>query len=209
MSTAIQQVLEKKIIPVVAIHDAAHSNALTEALLFGGLPCVEITFRTAAAPDAVEAMAQRGDMMVGAGTVLSVEQVKQAMDAGAVFIVAPGLNPKVVTYCLAQNIPVTPCVATPTDIETALDLGLSVLKHFPAEAFGGLKTLKAISALYSDVKFIPTGGINAGNVVNYSEHPKVVACGGSWMVKSAYIADGQFDRISDLTLEAVTPVKDL
>jgi 2-dehydro-3-deoxyphosphogluconate aldolase/(4S)-4-hydroxy-2-oxoglutarate aldolase len=209
MSTSIQQVLEKKIIPVVAIHDAAHSNALAEALISGGLPCAEITFRTAAAPDAIKAMAQRGDMLVGAGTVLTIDQVKQAVDAGATFIVAPGLNPKVVNYCLQQNIPVTPGVATPTDIETALDLGLTLLKYFPAEAFGGLKTLKAISAPYTAVKFIPTGGINAGNVTAYLEHPKVAACGGSWMVKSTLISEGRFDEIAQLTREAVSLVENI
>lgn len=209
MSTAIEQVLSKKIIPVVAIHDAAQSNALAEALITGGLPCAEITFRTAAAPDAIGAMAQRGDILVGAGTVLTIDQVKQAVDAGATFIVAPGLNPKVVNYCLQENIPVTPGVATPTDIETALDLGLSILKYFPAEAFGGLKTLKAISAPYTAVKFIPTGGINAGNVTTYLEHPQVAACGGSWMVKSALISEGRFDEITQLTREAMTLVQNM
>lgn len=207
MATAIEQVLEKKILPVVVIHDAAHSDPLAEALLAGGLPCAEITFRTAAAADAIRAMARRGDMLVGAGTVLSVDQVKQAVDAGATFIVAPGLNPKVVIYCLEQNIPVTPGVATPTDIETALDLGLTLLKYFPAEAFGGLKTLKAISAPYTAVKFIPTGGIHAGNVSAYLAYPKVAACGGSWMVQSTFIAEGRFDEITRLTREAVTLVQ--
>lgn len=209
MKTAMEQVLEKKIVPVVAIHDAAHSDQLADALVAGGLPCAEITFRTAAAPDAIRAMARRGDMIVGAGTVLSVDQVKQAVDAGATFVVAPGLNPKVVSYCLKRNIPVAPGVATPTDIETALDLGLTVLKYFPAEAFGGLKTLKAISAPYTAVQFIPTGGINAGNVLSYLEHPKVVACGGSWMVQSTFIAEGRFDEITQLTREAVTLVQNM
>jgi 2-dehydro-3-deoxyphosphogluconate aldolase/(4S)-4-hydroxy-2-oxoglutarate aldolase len=209
MTTAIESVLEKKIIPVVAIQDAAHSDPLAEALLAGGLPCAEITFRTAAAPDAIRNIARRGDMVVGAGTVLTVDQAKQALDAGATFIVAPGLNPKVVSYCLEQNIPVTPGVATPTDIETALTLGLTLLKYFPAEAFGGLKTLKAISAPYTAVKFIPTGGINAGNVMTYLEHPKVAACGGSWMVKSAFISEGRFDEITRLTREAVNLVQNM
>jgi 2-dehydro-3-deoxyphosphogluconate aldolase/(4S)-4-hydroxy-2-oxoglutarate aldolase len=207
MTTALKQVLEKKIVPVVAIHDAAHSDPLAEALLAGGLPCAEITFRTAAAVDTIRAMARRGDMLVGAGTVLSIDQVKQAVDAGATFIVAPGLNRKVVQYCLEQNIPVTPGVATPTDIESALDLGLTLLKYFPAEAFGGLKTLKAISAPYTAVKFIPTGGINAGNILAYLEYPKVAACGGSWMVQSTFIAEGRFDEITRLTREVVTLVQ--
>ena len=149
------------------------------------------------------------DILVGAGTVLTIEQVKLAMDAGATFIVAPGFNPKVVGYCLKHNIPMTPGVATPTDIEAALDLGLTILKYFPAEAFGGLNTLKAISAPYTNVKFIPTGGINTLNVATYLAHPKVVACGGSWMVKSTFITSHQFDTITRLTREAVTLVQNL
>ena len=209
MPTTLEKVMQMKIVPVVAIHDAGHSDALANALIEGGLPCAEITFRTAAAPDAISTMAKRGDMLVGAGTVLSIEQVKQAVDAGAAFIVSPGLNPKVVRYCLDQNIPITPGVATPTEIETALDLGLNIQKYFPAEAFGGLKTLKAISAPYTTVKFIPTGGISAGNVIAYLEHPKVVACGGSWMVKSAFIAAGRFDKIASLTREAVNLLQNM
>jgi 2-dehydro-3-deoxyphosphogluconate aldolase/(4S)-4-hydroxy-2-oxoglutarate aldolase len=146
-------------------------------------------------------------MLVGAGTVLTIDQAKQAVDAGATFIVAPGFNPKVVGYCLKHKIPMAPGVATPTDIEAALDLGLNILKYFPAEAFGGLNTLKAIGAPYTDVKFIPTGGINARNVGAYLAHPKVVACGGSWMVKSSFITDGQFDKITRLVREAVTLVQ--
>jgi 2-dehydro-3-deoxyphosphogluconate aldolase/(4S)-4-hydroxy-2-oxoglutarate aldolase len=209
MPTALEEVLQMKIVPVVAIHDAGHSNALADALIEGGLPSAEITFRTAAAAVAIRTMAKRGDMLVGAGTVLTIDQVKLAVDAGATFMVAPGLNPRVVGYCQERNIPITPGVATPTDIETALDLGLKILKYFPAEAFGGLKTLKAISAPYTALKFIPTGGINAGNVVAYLEHPKVVACGGSWMVKSALIAAGQFDKIASLTREAVNLVQNM
>jgi 2-dehydro-3-deoxyphosphogluconate aldolase/(4S)-4-hydroxy-2-oxoglutarate aldolase len=209
MPTALEKVLQMKIVPVVAIHDAGHSDALANALVEGGLPCAEITFRTAAAADAMRAMAKRGDMLVGAGTVLTIDQVKQAVDAGATFMVAPGLNPKVVGYCRDLNIPIIPGVATPTDIETALDLGLKILKYFPAEAFGGLKTLKAISAPYPAVKFIPTGGINADNVIAYLEHPNVAACGGSWMVKSALIAAGQFDKITSLTREAVNLVQNM
>ena len=209
MPTALEKVLQMKIVPVVAIHDAGHSDALADALIEGGLPCAEITFRTGAAADAIRTMAKRGDMLVGAGTVLTIDQVKQAVDAGATFMVAPGLNPRVVGYCREQNIPIIPGVATPTDIETALDLGLKILKYFPAEAFGGLKTLKAISAPYTAVKFIPTGGITAGNVIAYLEHPKVVACGGSWMVKSALIVAGQFDKITSLTREAVNLVQNM
>lgn len=209
MHANLAAVLDLRIIPVVAISNAEDAPALADALIAGGLPCAEITFRTAAAEAAIKKMAIRGDMTVGAGTVLTVEQAQKAISAGATFIVAPGLNPKVVTYCQDQDIPVTPGVATPTDIETAMDLGLNVLKFFPAEAFGGLRTLKAISAPYQTVQFIPTGGLNAANVGDYLKHPKVAACGGSWMVKSSFIADGAFEQITRLTQEAVQIVKSL
>ncbi|MCB2169294.1 MAG: bifunctional 4-hydroxy-2-oxoglutarate aldolase/2-dehydro-3-deoxy-phosphogluconate aldolase [Deltaproteobacteria bacterium] len=200
---SLTKILDHKIIPVVAIHDAGDALPLADALIRGGLPCAEITFRTAAAAGAIEAIAKRGDIDVGAGTVLKVEQVQQAVDAGATFIVAPGFNPKVVAYCIDNGIPVTPGVSNPTDIEMALDFGLEILKFFPAEAFGGLKTLKAMSAPYTMMRFIPTGGIGPGNVLDYLKHPKVAACGGSWMVKSDLIAAGQFERITELTREAV------
>jgi 2-dehydro-3-deoxyphosphogluconate aldolase/(4S)-4-hydroxy-2-oxoglutarate aldolase len=202
-SESLIKVLSHKIIPVVAIQDAEDALPLADALIRGGLPCAEITFRTAAAASAIKAVAQRGDILVGAGTVLTVDQVKQAVDAGATFIVAPGFNPKVVAYCIDKGIPVTPGVSNPTDIEMALDFGLEILKFFPAEAFGGLKTLKAMSAPYTMMRFIPTGGIGPGNVLDYLKHPKVAACGGSWMVKSDLIAGGQFERITELTREAV------
>jgi 2-dehydro-3-deoxyphosphogluconate aldolase/(4S)-4-hydroxy-2-oxoglutarate aldolase len=200
---SLTKVLNHRIIPVVAIQDAGDALPLADALIRGGLPCAEITFRTAAAAAAIEAVAKRGDIDVGAGTVLKVEQVKQAVDAGATFIVSPGFNPKVVSYCIDNGIPVTPGVSNPTDIEMALDFGLEILKFFPAEAFGGLKTLKAMSAPYTMMRFIPTGGIGPGNVLDYLKHPKVAACGGSWMVKSDLIAGGQFERITELTREAV------
>jgi 2-dehydro-3-deoxyphosphogluconate aldolase/(4S)-4-hydroxy-2-oxoglutarate aldolase len=200
---SLTKVLNHRIIPVVAIQDAGDALPLADALINGGLPCAEITFRTAAAAAAIEAVAKRGDIDVGAGTVLKVEQVKQAVDAGATFIVSPGFNPKVVAYCIENGIPVTPGVSNPTDIEMALDFGLEILKFFPAEAFGGLKTLKAMSAPYAMMRFIPTGGIGQGNVLDYLKHPKVAACGGSWMVKSDLIAGGQFERITELTREAV------
>ena len=209
MQNTLEQIRQRKLIPVVAIQDAGHSDALADALITGGLPCAEFTFRTAAAQDAIRYMAKRGDILVGAGTVLTVDQAKAAIDAGATFMVAPGFNPKVVRYCLEQNIPMIPGVATPTDIEAAMDMGLEILKFFPAEALGGFKTIKAICAPYTKAKFIPTGGINAGNVVQYLKHPRVVACGGSWMVTSNLIANEQFDRITSLTREAVTLVKDL
>ena len=209
MNEQFNQVLAQRMIPVVAIHNAKDADPLADALIAGGLPSAEITFRTEAAEAAIKAMARRGDITVGAGTVLTVEQAQKAIDAGAGFVVAPGLNPKVVRFCLDNNIPVTPGVATPTDIETAMNLGLEILKFFPAEAFGGLKTLKAMSAPYQAVKFIPTGGLNAQNVVDYLKFPKVAAVGGSWIVKADAIAGGEFDKITQLTREAVEIVKNL
>ena len=207
MQSVMDKIGELKVVPVVAIQDAADADGLAEALLKGGLPCAEITLRTAAAQEAIRRVARHKDMLVGAGTVLKVEQVKAAIDAGAEFIVAPGLNPKVVQFCLSQDIPVTPGVCNPTDIEMALDLGLKILKFFPAEAAGGIKLLKAVCAPYNMVKFIPTGGIGPANLADYLKHPKVFACGGSWMVKSDMIAQGRFDTIERLTREAVELVQ--
>jgi 2-dehydro-3-deoxyphosphogluconate aldolase/(4S)-4-hydroxy-2-oxoglutarate aldolase len=203
MKEEFQEALKLRIIPVVAIHDARNASPLAEALRQGGLPCAEITFRTAAAAEAIHQIAKRSNMLVGAGTVLKVDQVKQAVDSGACFIVSPGFNPKVVQYCLDHQIPVTPGISNPTDIEMALDFGLEIVKFFPAEAFGGLKTLKAMSAPYTMMKFIPTGGIGPHNLLDYLKHPQVPACGGSWMVASNLIAEGRFDEITRLTREAI------
>jgi 2-dehydro-3-deoxyphosphogluconate aldolase / (4S)-4-hydroxy-2-oxoglutarate aldolase len=205
MSDIFKRISELGIIPVVKIEDAKDAVPLAKALNEGGLPIAEITFRTAAAEDAIKAVHDEvPEVLLGAGTVLSVEQVKKAVGAGAEFIVAPGLNPEVVSYCIDNNIPITPGVSNPTDIEAALSLGLEVLKFFPAEAFGGLKTLKAMSAPYGMLKFIPTGGINAGNLNDYLAFDKVLACGGSWMVKADLISNGNFQEITDLTRNAVS-----
>ncbi len=203
MHKVLDRIEKYKIVPVVAIHNADHAPALAEALISGGLPCAEITFRTDAAEKAIEKMHHNRDMLVGAGTVLSVEQVKKAAGVGAEFIVSPGLNPKVVEYCVKNDIPVTPGICTPSDIERALEFGLNVVKFFPAEAFGGLKTLKAMSAPYTMMKFIPTGGINAENLSDYLAFEKVLACGGSWMVKSDLISGEKFSEISHRTQRAV------
>ncbi len=198
------EIIEKiRILPVIAIHDAQKADALASALVEGGLPCAEITFRTDAAADAIKLMARRKDIQVGAGTVLKIDQVKTAVDAGASFMVSPGFNPKVVGYCVDNQIPIVPGIANPTDIEMALEFGLKVLKFFPAEAFGGLKTLKAMSAPYGMIKFIPTGGINTKNVREYLKHPKVLACGGAWMVLPDWIQKGDFKKIKEETQKAV------
>lgn len=198
-----QDVLKLRVIPVVAIHDAKNAGPLADALIEGGLPSAEITFRTEAALEAISCMAKRGDMLVGAGTVLKVEQARRAVDSGACFIVSPGFNPKVVQYCVENHIPVTPGTSTPTDIERAIDFGLDIVKFFPAEAFGGIKTLKAISAPFGMMRFIPTGGIGPHNVIAYLNLPNIPACGGSWMVKSDLISKGKFTDIVRLTREAM------
>jgi 2-dehydro-3-deoxyphosphogluconate aldolase/(4S)-4-hydroxy-2-oxoglutarate aldolase len=207
MSQVLEQFEKMRVVPVVAIQDAKDTMQLADTLIEGGLPCAEITFRTAAALDAMRILARRQDLLVGAGTVLKVDQVKAAVDIGVRFMVSPGFNPKVVGYCVENNITITPGISTPSDIEAALDFGLSVLKFFPAEAFGGLKTLKAMSGPYGSVKFIPTGGIGPGNLVDYLKFPKTLACGGTWIAKSNLISEGKFDLILSNAKEAVELVK--
>ncbi|HBR01097.1 MAG TPA: 2-dehydro-3-deoxyphosphogluconate aldolase [Ruminiclostridium sp.] len=204
MSDVLNQIFELGIVPVVKIDDAKDAVPLAQALIKGGLPVAEITFRTDAAEEAIRNItAELPDILVGAGTVLSVDQAKRAVKAGAEFIVSPGFNPKVVEYCVNEQIPITPGCSDPSDIEMALEFGLKVVKFFPAEASGGLKTLKAISAPYSMVRFIPTGGINENNLNEYLSFKKILACGGSWMVKDELIKNQRFDEIARLTREAV------
>jgi len=207
MEELLKKLGKLRLVPVVKIDHADDADGLAEALVEGGLPCAEITFRTDAAEAAIRKVAKRNDMLVGAGTVLSVENVKKAVDAGAKFIVSPGINPKVVEYCVSNSIPITPGVCTPTDVELGMSFGLTALKFFPAEAMGGLKTLKAISAPYTMVTFIPTGGINAKNVGDYLSFNKVLCCGGSWMVKGELITAHRFEEITALTKEAVEIAK--
>lgn len=207
MNAILNQFEKMRVIPVVAIENAQDASQLADTLIEGGLPCAEITFRTAAAIDAMRIMAQRGDILVGAGTVLKVDQVKAAVDVGAQFMVSPGFNPKVVGYCVESNITITPGISTPSDIEAALEFGVDVLKFFPAEAFGGLKTLKAMSGPYGAVRFIPTGGISPANLVEYLQFPKTLACGGTWIAKAALISEGKFDQILDNAKEVVELVK--
>lgn len=202
------EVLEKiqkiGIVPVVVLNDSNDAKPLAKALCDGGLPCAEVTFRTDAAEESIRIMADNfPEMLIGAGTVLTTDQVDRAVAAGAKFIVSPGLNPTVVTYCINKNIPITPGTANPSDIEAALSLGLEVVKFFPAEAAGGLKMIKAMSAPYTSVKFMPTGGINADNINDYLAFDKIIACGGSWMVSPELVKAGRFDEIETLTKEAV------
>lgn len=208
MNQILEPISQLKLVPVVKIEQAGDALALGQALVAGGLPLAEITFRTEAAAAAIRSLSESlPEMLVGAGTVLTIEQVRQATDAGAKFIVAPGFNPRVVDYCLEQEIPVVPGVNSPTQIEMGLERGLAVLKFFPAEASGGLKLLKAMAAPYGGVSFMPTGGINAGNLLNYLAFKRVIACGGSWMVESALISAGRFGEITQRTREAVKLIK--
>ncbi|MBR5367803.1 MAG: bifunctional 4-hydroxy-2-oxoglutarate aldolase/2-dehydro-3-deoxy-phosphogluconate aldolase [Lachnospiraceae bacterium] len=195
------------IVPVVALDRAEDALPLGKALMVGGIPCAEVTFRTAAAKEAIRIMTSNfPDMLVGAGTVLGCEQVDEAVEAGAKFIVSPGLNPEVVKYCIDKEIPVTPGVATPSEVEQAIGLGLDVVKFFPAEAAGGLPMIKAMSAPYTSMKFMPTGGINKDNIATYLAFNKVLACGGSFMVDKKLIAAGRFDEVARLSREAVDAV---
>lgn len=208
MNEVLQQLGQIGIIPVVVIEDADTAVPLGKALLDGGLPCAEITFRTAAAAEAIQKMsATYPDMLVGAGTVLTVAQAQQAQTAGARFIVTPGFDASVVAWCLANDMPITPGVMTPTDINQAIAKGLTTLKFFPAEAAGGVKALQAIGAPYGDIKFIPTGGITAENLVDYLQLPMVLACGGSFMVQKEWLANGQFETITQVTQTAVHIVR--
>ncbi|MBP5442348.1 MAG: bifunctional 4-hydroxy-2-oxoglutarate aldolase/2-dehydro-3-deoxy-phosphogluconate aldolase, partial [Treponema sp.] len=203
MNETLKKIGETGIIPVVVLNRVADAEPLAESLIKGGLPCAEVTFRTDAAEESIRAIAKKfPDMFVGAGTVLTTEQADRAVDAGAKFIVSPGLNPKVVEHCLKKNYPITPGIMTPSELEIALGFGLDVVKFFPAENAGGLKMIKAISAPYTMMKFMPTGGINTTNVRDYLACDKILACGGSWMVKGDLINAGDFAKIQELTKEA-------
>ncbi len=192
------------IVPVVRIEKAADALPLGKALLAGGLPLAEITFRTAAAEEVIRTLSEgMPELIVGAGTVLSTEQAGKAIRAGARFIVSPGFNPKVVSFCREQGITAIPGINSPTQIEAAMECGLRVLKFFPAEESGGAAFLKAVAAPYEGIQFIPTGGINATNIVSYLSLKNVIACGGSWMVKTDLISAGKFEEITRLTAEAV------
>ncbi len=204
MSSAVYEQLGRhKLVPVIALDDAVLAAPLADALVAGGLPVAEVTFRTDAAIESIRIMAERGDVLVGAGTVLTPKQVDQAEAAGAKFIVSPGLNSKVVEHAIQRGIPVCPGICTPSDMERAMEHGLEVVKFFPAEAFGGLATLKALAAPYRQMRFIPTGGIGPSNVGDYLAYDRVVACGGSWMVKPDLYADGNFGPVQQAVAEAV------
>ncbi len=210
MIEMMQQLKKIGIVPVVVLNEVKDALPLAERLVKGGLPCAEVTFRTAAAEESIRQMAKAfPEMLIGAGTVLTCEQADRAIDAGAKFIVSPGFNPKVTEYVLKKGMPMTPGVCTPTEIEAAMQFGLDVLKFFPAEPSGGLKMLKAMAAAYVNLQFMPTGGINAENVKDYLKYDRIVACGGSWMVSGAMVKEGKFDEIESLVREAAGIVKEI
>lgn len=204
MNELIKKISSYGIVPVIKINDVEKAVLLANALISGGLPLAEVTFRTEEAEESIKRIVKTyPEMLVGAGTVLSVEQVDKAVNAGAKFIVSPGFNPKVVSYCISNKITIIPGASTPSDMEMALEMGLEVVKFFPAEQSGGVEYLKAVGGPYTTLKFIPTGGINAKNLNTYLSQKNVAACGGSWMVKSDLIDAGNFEKIKQLTKEAI------
>jgi len=203
MQSIIDQIQSIGIVPVIAIDNAGHAPALARALLAGGLPVAEVTFRTAAGEEAIRRMADEvPELLVGAGTVLNVAQAKRAMEAGAKFVVSPGLDVETVRFCMREKLPIFPGCATPTEMQAALNLGLTRLKFFPAEQAGGLAYLKAVSAAYPMLRFMPTGGIGPKNLREYLGFERIFACGGSWMCPKNLISEGKWEEITKLCEEA-------
>ncbi len=210
MSEALRKIGEIGIIPVVVLNDVKDVEPLAKALIDGGLPCAEVTFRTDAAEESIRIITRQfPELFVGAGTVLTVDQADRAIDAGAKFIVTPGFNPAVVQHCIDSGITVCPGVCTPTEIEMALGKGIDTVKFFPAEPMGGLSYIKAVAAPYTTLKFMPTGGISVKNVRDYLAYDRILACGGSWMVKGDLIKSGSYDKITELVREAAAIVKEV
>jgi len=206
--TSFEKLSTLRLVPVITLTDPTKAAPLASALCEGGLPCAEVTFRVPRAAEAIrEMVSARPDMLVGAGTVLTPAQADEAKAAGASFIVAPGLNPDVVRYCQGIDIPIIPGVCTPSDIEAALALGLTAVKFFPAEAAGGVAMIKAMSAPYTSMRFMPTGGINEQNMGIYLAQKSVFACGGSWMVAAELLAANDFAAITRLTKQAVALIR--
>lgn len=198
------------VVPVVVLDDVKDALPLAKALTEGGLPCAEVTFRTEAAEESIKVMAEAyPDMVVGAGTVLTIEQVDAAVKAGAKFIVSPGFDPEIVDYCLEKEIPIFPGCVTPSEVAQAVKRGLKVVKFFPAEPSGGVVMIKAMAAPYNQLRFMPTGGIGTQNLKDYLEFNKIICCGGSWMVKADLIKNGEFEKICKLTKEAKELAKNI
>lgn len=208
-TSLLEQVEAKKIVPVVKLDRASDARALGEALCAGGLPVAEVTFRTDAAEESIRIMKREfPEMMVGAGTVVNVEQAERALAAGASFLVSPGISRSVVEFALDHKLPIFPGTCTPSEVMTAMEYDLLVVKFFPAAQYGGLNTIKALAAPFPSVRFMPTGGINASNIMEYLASDKIIACGGSWMVKDSLINAGDFEEITRLTAEAVVLVSE-
>lgn len=204
MSDIIKQLHDFGLVPVIKITDVNNALPLAKALADGGLNCAEITFRTACAKEAIAKITKEmPDMLVGAGTILTPEQADEAIEAGSKFIVSPGFNPRVVKHCIERGVPVLPGCATPSEVEQAIEMGLSAVKFFPAEAAGGINMIKSMAAPYQQIMFMPTGGINEDNMLDYLSFGKIIACGGSFMVKDALIDAGNFEEITRLTRNAV------
>ena len=204
MKTIAEQFYEYGVVPVVVLEEAKDALPLAKALVEGGLPCAEVTFRTEAAEESIRLMSEKyPEMLVGAGTVLTTKQVDRAAAAGAKFIVSPGFDPEIVDYCLEKKIPVFPGCITPSEVAQAVKRGLEVVKFFPAEQAGGVAMIKAMAAPYTMVKFMPTGGISAKNLKDYLSFGKILCCGGRWMVKGDMIRKGEVDKIRELAKEAV------
>lgn len=210
MKTLEEQFYDYAVVPVVVLNDKEDAIPLAEALIKGGLPCAEVTFRTDAAEDSIRLMCEKyPEMLVGAGTVLTTDQVDRAVAAGAKFIVSPGFDPEIVEYCLSKNIPVLPGCISPSEVAQAVKRGLKVVKFFPAEQAGGVAMIKAMAAPYTMVKFMPTGGISTKNLKDYLTCDKIICCGGSWMVKGDMIKNKEFDKIEQMTREAVELAKSI
>lgn len=203
MKTLEERFYDYAVVPVVVLNDADDAIPLADALIKGGLPCAEVTFRTDAAEESIRRICESfPDMLVGAGTVLTTKQVERAYKAGAKFIVSPGFDPEIIDYCISIGLPVLPGCITPSEIAQAVKRGLKVVKFFPAEQSGGVAMIKAMASPYSMVKFMPTGGISTKNLADYLSCDKILCCGGSWMVKEDLIKSGSFDKITDMTKEA-------
>ena len=208
MNEILKKITEIGIVPVISISDVEKAIPLAEALMAGGIPCAEITFRTAEGEECIRRIAKQvPEVLLGAGTILTKDQANRAKEAGAKFVVSPGFNPKVVKYCVKNGILMLPGCSTPTDMEAAMGFGLDTVKFYPAELGGGLPYIKACAAPYTGLKFMPSGGINADNLGKYMAFNKVVACGGSWMVSKELLDAGNFDEITRLSKEAVQIVK--
>lgn len=210
MNKVLEEISKIGIVPVIALDHVEDAAPLAKALCDGGLPCAEVTFRTAAAEESIRLMHEAyPDMVLAAGTVLTTEQVDRAVAAGASVIVSPGFDPEIVDYCISKNIPVMPGIVTPSELAQAVKRGLTRVKFFPATAAGGIKMIKAMCAAYTNVRIMPTGGINTANLEEFLSCDKIFCCGGSWMVKGDLVKAGEFDKIKDMTAEAVALVKEI